>query len=78
MKTQHRATTIGLVLINVARCYTTQTYCLCKQRAILNFTPGQQRGTSLLGVNLAPRGEICPLGGMLTPTFTSRGEHSLL
>jgi hypothetical protein len=26
------------------------------------------------GVNLAPRGEICPLGGMFTP----RGEHPLL
>jgi hypothetical protein len=27
---------------------------------------------------LAPRGEICPLGGMFTPLFTPRGEHSLL
>jgi hypothetical protein len=27
---------------------------------------------------LAPRGEICPLGGMFTPSFTPRGEHSLL
>jgi hypothetical protein len=22
--------------------------------------------------------EICPLGGMFTPSFTPRGEHSLL
>jgi hypothetical protein len=29
------------------------------------------------GVNLAPRGEICPLGGMFTPSFTPRGEHSV-
>jgi hypothetical protein len=27
---------------------------------------------------LAPRGEIRPLGGMFTPSFTPRGEHSLL
>jgi hypothetical protein len=33
------------------------------QRAILNFTH---------------KGEICPLGRMLTPSFTLRGEHSLL
>jgi hypothetical protein len=26
---------------------------------------------------LAPRGEICPLGGKFTPLFTPRGEHSL-
>jgi hypothetical protein len=32
------------------------------QRAILNFTPGGQGWTSSLGVSLAPRGEICPLG----------------
>jgi hypothetical protein len=30
------------------------------------------------GVNLALRGEICPLGEMFTPSFTPRGEHSLL
>jgi hypothetical protein len=34
-------------------------------RAILSFTPG-------------PKGEICPLGGMFTPSFTPRGEHTLL
>jgi hypothetical protein len=30
--------------------------------------------------NLAtlPRGEVCPLGGMFTPSFTPRVEHSLL
>jgi hypothetical protein len=27
---------------------------------------------------LAPRGEFYPLGGMLTPSFSLRGEHSLL
>jgi hypothetical protein len=48
------------------------------QRAILNFTPGPQGGISPLGVNLAPRGEICPLGVKFTPSFTPRGEHSLL
>jgi hypothetical protein len=36
-----------------------------KQRAILNFT-------------LDPRGKIRPLGGLLTPSFTPWGEHSLL
>jgi hypothetical protein len=34
--------------------------------------------TSLpLRVNLAPRGELCPLVRMFTPAFTSRSEHSL-
>jgi hypothetical protein len=27
---------------------------------------------------LAPRGDICSLRGMFTPSFTPRGEHSLL
>jgi hypothetical protein len=45
-------------------------------RAILNFTPGPQGITSPLGMNLAPRGKICPLGGMFTSLFTPRGEHS--
>jgi hypothetical protein len=37
------------------------------------------KGWSLpFGVNLAPRGEIRSLGGMLTPSFSPRGEHSLL
>jgi hypothetical protein len=48
------------------------------QRAILNFTPGLLGISSPLGVNLGPRGEICPLGGMFTPSFTPRGQHSLL
>jgi hypothetical protein len=50
------------------------------QRAILNFTPGPEGITSPLGVNLAPRGKICPLGGMFTPSFIPgpRDEHSLL
>jgi hypothetical protein len=39
-------------------------------RAILNFTPRGELGP--------PREEICPLGGMFTPSFTPRGEHSLL
>jgi hypothetical protein len=46
-------------------------------RAILNFTPGPQECTSPL-MNLTPRGEICPLGGMFTPSFTPRGEHTIL
>jgi hypothetical protein len=29
-------------------------------------------------VNLVPRGEICSLRGMFTPSFTPRGKHSLL
>jgi hypothetical protein len=52
-----------------------QTF-VCRQRAILNFTPGPQGWISPLGVNLAPRGEICPLGVKFTPSFTP--EHSLL
>jgi hypothetical protein len=40
--------------------------------AILNFTLGTQ------GLNLAPRVEICPLGGIFTLSFTPRGEQSLL
>jgi hypothetical protein len=32
---------------------------------------GSQRRTSLLGVNLAPRGETCPLGEMFTPSLRS-------
>jgi hypothetical protein len=47
-------------------------------RVILNFTLGPQGWTSPLGVNLAPRGEICPLGVKFIPSFTPRGEHSLL
>jgi hypothetical protein len=47
-------------------------------RAILNFTPGPQGCTSPLVVNLAPKGEICPLGVMIIPSFTPRGEHSRL
>jgi hypothetical protein len=31
-----------------------------------------------LGLNLAPREELCPLGEMFTPSFTPRGEHFLL
>jgi hypothetical protein len=46
-------------------------------RPILNFTPGSQGITSPLGENLAPRGELCPLGVKFTPSFTPRGEHSL-
>jgi hypothetical protein len=29
-------------------------------------------------VNLAPRSELCPQGGMFTPSFIPKGEHSLL
>jgi hypothetical protein len=27
---------------------------------------------------LAPRGELCPLEGIFTPTFTPKGEHYYL
>jgi hypothetical protein len=47
-------------------------------RAILNYTPGPQGITSPLGVNLSPRGELCPIGVKFTPSFTPWGEHSLL
>jgi hypothetical protein len=30
------------------------------------------------GVKFAPRGELCPLGGMFTPSFAPRGEHTPL
>jgi hypothetical protein len=30
------------------------------------------------GVYLAPGGEVCLLGGVLSPSFTPRGEHSIL
>jgi hypothetical protein len=30
------------------------------------------------GVHLAPRDELCPLGGLFTDSFTPRGEHSLM
>jgi hypothetical protein len=46
--------------------------------AILNFTPGPQGETSSLGVNLAHRGEICPLGVMFTPSFTPMGKQFVL
>jgi hypothetical protein len=29
-------------------------------------------------MNLTPRGEVCPPGGMFTPSFIPRGEHFLL
>jgi hypothetical protein len=39
-------------------------------------TEKDQKGP-LLTSPLAPRGEMCSLGGMFTPSFTPRGEHSL-
>jgi hypothetical protein len=39
------------------------------------LTSPWQGWISTLGVNLAPRGEICPLGGMFNPSFTLRDEH---
>jgi hypothetical protein len=51
---------------------------LHKLKAIIKFTPGPQGWISPIGVNLAPRGEICPLWVKFTPSFTPRGEHSLL
>jgi hypothetical protein len=36
------------------------------------------QGWSLpLGVNLAPRGELCPLGGMFTPSITPAAANAL-
>jgi hypothetical protein len=81
---------IGNVCIMSQRNYFASWANYCKlqvnrqllQRAILNFTPGPQGITSPLGVNLVPRGELCPLGvkftPSFTPSFTPRGEHSLL
>jgi hypothetical protein len=34
------------------------------------FVTSSPRENSPLGVNLVPRGEICSLGGMFTPSFT--------
>jgi hypothetical protein len=52
---------------NILKCRTSENRIdpICKNR--VNFT----------GVNLAPGGEIGPLGGMFTPLFTSKGEHSV-
>jgi hypothetical protein len=62
--------------LNLARLFSHAYRSVSKQRAILNFTPGPQGRTSPLGVNMAPSGVICPLGGMFTPSLW--GEHSLL
>jgi hypothetical protein len=43
------------------------------QRAILNFAPWPPGLNFTLGVNLDHMGEICPLGGMFTPSFTKVG-----
>jgi hypothetical protein len=41
--------------------------------------PRRRPGGPFLTSPLAPpRGKICPLGGMFTPSFTPRGEHSLV
>jgi hypothetical protein len=45
------------------------------------WTDGQRpnlRPIPLLTSPLAPRGEVCPLWVKFTPSFTHRGEHSLL
>jgi hypothetical protein len=47
------------------------------ERILANWQPGWPKG-AILTLPLAPRGEICPLVGMFTPSFTPRGEHSLL
>jgi hypothetical protein len=56
----------------------------CLLRAILNFTPGPQGITSPLAVNLAPRGEIWPLGECSPPGVNTlycleewRGKHRI-
>jgi hypothetical protein len=48
----------------------------CLLRAILNFTPGPQGITSPLAVNLAPRGEIWPLGEC-SPLCSPPGVNTL-
>jgi hypothetical protein len=56
----------GIVLQTIEKYKLTDQFGNWKTlRAILNFTPG-------------PQGEICPLGGIFTPSFTHKGEHSLL
>jgi hypothetical protein len=49
---------------------------LRKFRYIVVFKNRQQR--PVFNNMVCPQGEICLLGGMFTPTFTPRGEHSLL
>jgi hypothetical protein len=49
-----------------------------KQRAILNFTPDRQGRTSPQGWTCPPGVKFVPIGEMLTPSFTPRGEHYLL
>jgi hypothetical protein len=39
--------------------------------------PRQSR-RPFLTLPLAPRGKICSLGGLFTPSFTSRAEHTQL
>jgi hypothetical protein len=54
-----------------------QNWCWHSEGRFNNMVCPQ--GLSLpLGVNLAARSDICPRGGMFTPSFTPRGEHSLL
>jgi hypothetical protein len=70
--------TYGLLFDKYLNIWTVGNNRASVQRAILNFTPGPQEWPKPLGVNLAPRGEICPLGVMFAPSFTLTGEHYLL
>jgi hypothetical protein len=64
---QHRGLDRGGILIQALSENNNKTW---GQRAIFYFTPGPQGWTLPLGMNLSPRGEICPLGGMFTLLFT--------
>jgi hypothetical protein len=66
-----------------AKCQLCNHFLVCKYcrgspsvDVLLNACMGA-RGPLLTSL-LAPRGEMCPLGGMFTPLFTPRGEYSIL
>jgi hypothetical protein len=52
--------------------------CWNTQRPVFNNLVCLQGWSLPLGLNLAPRGELCRLEGMFIPSFTPRGEHTLL
>jgi hypothetical protein len=70
----------GLVCKCNVRLHFLRTWGQCLTTSVsprVNFSP---RGGWTLppGVNFAPWGELCPLGGLFTPSFTPRGAHSLM
>jgi hypothetical protein len=66
---QHVAARCGILFNARSYTQTINAWVGCTWGPFLN---------SPLGVNLALSGVICPLGGMFIPSFTPRGEHSLL